>query len=176
MQAPQNNQKPREKRRANQHAREKMKVKRDLGARTTTPKQSQQPRNARPERRPQTGNRQPQKTVEKAKTLIHPRLKTEWGKSPCPTTHSCRQNTGERPSQQKRHRRNPQHEKTNSDAAEQAKPKRCKTGRAQTPQQLCIENPKEPTGSRTGRQEPRGQLEPRGKQGLPKGMWLAPRT
>ena len=81
--ASQNIQKPREKRRANSTP-ERKQVKRDSGARTTAPKQSQQPGNPRPGRWPKLGNAIHRKLREMAETLIHPRLKTEWGNSPCP--------------------------------------------------------------------------------------------
>ena len=79
---------PRQKRLANQHSREKMQAKRDLGARTKAPKQSQQPGKPYPERKSKTEHLNHRKLWEMAATLIHPRLKTEWGNSPCPKTHS----------------------------------------------------------------------------------------
>ena len=97
------NQIPREKRRANQRAREKRQVKRYLGARTTAPKKSQQPGYPPPRGGPPKGLTihvqgsgplkgftNHRKLRELAETLVHPRLKTERGNSPSPTTHSCR--------------------------------------------------------------------------------------
>ena len=105
MQAPQN-QIPRKKRQANKRVREKRQVKRDLGARTTAPKQSQQPGNPPPRGGPREGLtihaqrsgpfkgfNNHRKLREKEDTLIHPRLKTERGNSPSPTTNSCRRDT-----------------------------------------------------------------------------------
>ena len=104
MQAPQN-QIPRKKRQANKRVREKQ-AKRDLGARTTAPKQSQQPGNPPPRGGPREGLtihaqrsgpfkgfNNHRKLREKEDTLIHPRLKTERGNSPSPTTNSCRRDT-----------------------------------------------------------------------------------
>ena len=68
-------------------------VKRDLGART-----NHQSRVNSPEIHIQGGGpKREMPTTEncgKAETLIHPRLKTEWGKTPCPTIHSCRKTLG----------------------------------------------------------------------------------
>ena len=60
--------------------------------------------------------------------------------------------------------------------AEQGQAIRCRTDIAQTPQQLCIKPPENQRAAGRGGSNPVDSWNPRGKQGLPKEKWLAPRT
>ena len=60
--------------------------------------------------------------------------------------------------------------------ADKAKPKRERERQSPNTAAAMHQTPKEqPAGSRTGRQQPRGQLELKGKQGLPKGKVDSPK-
>ena len=170
------------------HPREKQ-AKRDSGARTTALKQSQQPGNPRPGRWPKMGNATHRKLRETAETLIHPRLKTEWGNSPCPiaaekTTReknqaNKREGTGRMNSdrntfRERSHRPRGKVPPTEVLKAKQTRPSQKVSDRAQTPQQLCNEPPKIQRAAGRGGSDPVDSWNSRGKQGLPKEMWLAP--
>ena len=135
------------------------------------------------------GNATHRKLRETAETLIHPRLKTEWGNSPCPiaaekTTReknqaNKREGTGRMNSdrntfRERSHRPRGKVPPTEVLKAKQTRPSQKVSDRAQTPQQLCNEPPKIQPGSRTGRQRPRGQLELKGKAGPAKGDVVSP--
>ena len=60
--------------------------------------------------------------------------------------------------------------------AEQSQAIWCRTDIAQTPQQLCIKPPKDQRAAGQGGSNPVDSWNPRGKKGLPKEKWLAPRT
>ena len=175
--ASQNIQKPREKRRANSTP-ERKQVKRDSGARTTAPKQSQQPGNPRPGRWPKLGNAIHRKLREMAETLIHPRLKTEWGNSPCPiaaekTTReknqaNKREGTGRMNSdrntfRERSHRPRGKVPPTEVLKAKQTRPSQKVSDRAQTPQQLCNEPPKIQRAAGRGGSDPVDSWNSRGK-------------
>ena len=186
-------------RRGEQTARQREKqAKRDSGARTTALKQSQQPRKPRPRRWPKSGNAIHRKLREKAETLVRPRLKTEQGISPCPMTHSCRKDTEGKNRANKRapveltyerrtltetgrDRGHPSrakgwpHAEGQKARAEKPKPNKVRDRQNPTPPQLCIKPPRIQRAVGRGGSNPVDSWNSRGKQGLPKGEWLAPR-
>ena len=101
-----------------------------------------------------------------AEILIHPRLKTERGKSPCPKTNSCRKDTAGK-------NRVPPAEGPKVKAGK-AKP----LGVGQSPNTAAAMHPipQRSNGQQDGEAAtPWTAGTKGGKQGLPKGKWLAPR-
>ena len=121
---------------------------------------------------------QPPKTREEAK-LSRPRLQAETGEKlhaprPIAAERSMREET--EPQQEKAQAEPKRHQPQKAKGkADKAKPVGAGLREPNHHSSYGPKTPREPTGSRTGRQRPRGQPELKGEQGLPKDKWLAPR-
>ena len=190
-------------------------MKRDLGARTTAPKKSQQPGYPPPRGGPPKGLTihvqgsgplkgftNHRKLRELAETLVHPRLKTERGNSPSPTTHSCRKeklraknqgpkakvqeeptasnlnsdrNTGRETGNTPRARKLPQAECLSQ---EQTRPSKKRAGQIEAKHCSSYESNPQRNQRAAGRGgcDPVDSRNPRGRQGLPEETWLVPKA
>ena len=166
-----------EKRRAKQHARDNVGEERrrcedngtkaEPAARKTTTKGVAPTGNAN---HPKRGKRQ---------KLSRPRLQAETGEK----LHAPRPIAAERimrevtePRQEKAQAEPKRHQPQKAKGkADKAKPVGAGLRESNHHSSYGPKTPREPTGSRTGRQRPRGQPELKGEQGLPKDKWLAPR-